>query len=84
MGLLSQLVGDEINDPFCTMNPKCPVLNTPTDSKETPEAHVFISDLPGLKKEEVKVEVHDGRVLKISGEMNVEKDDHKNDNIAWS
>ncbi|XVF13983.1 hypothetical protein REPUB_Repub09cG0017200 [Reevesia pubescens] len=79
MDLISQLFGDEIYDPFLTIINKCPILNTPTDWKETPEAHVFISDLPGLKKEEVKVEVDDGRVLKISGEKNVEKDYHKND-----
>uniref|UniRef100_A0A2N9F6P8 SHSP domain-containing protein n=1 Tax=Fagus sylvatica TaxID=28930 RepID=A0A2N9F6P8_FAGSY len=78
MALISQLFGDEIFDPFLSLINKCPVLNTPIDWKETPEAHVFIADLPGLNKEEVKVEFDDGRVLQISGERNVEKDD-KND-----
>ncbi|KAK7319284.1 hypothetical protein RJT34_04003 [Clitoria ternatea] len=42
------------------------------------EAHVFKADIPGLKKEELKVEIEDDRVLHISGERNVEKED-KND-----
>ncbi|XVF05412.1 hypothetical protein REPUB_Repub05bG0169600 [Reevesia pubescens] len=53
-------------------------INTRVDWKETPEAHVFKADLPGLKKEEVRVEIEDDRVLQISGERNVEKED-KND-----
>ncbi|GAB4846511.1 hypothetical protein Ancab_025516 [Ancistrocladus abbreviatus] len=43
--------------------------------KETPEAHIFKADLPGLRKEEVKAEVEDGRILKISGERGKEKEE---------
>ncbi|CAI8617996.1 unnamed protein product [Vicia faba] len=53
-------------------------VSTRVDWKETPEAHVFKADLPGMKKEEVKVEIEDDSVLQISGERNVEKED-KND-----
>ncbi|KAL6911362.1 hypothetical protein ACP4OV_000167 [Aristida adscensionis] len=39
----------------------------PMDWKETPEAHVFRMDVPGLAKEEVAVELVDGRVLRVRG-----------------
>ena len=39
---------------------------------------MFKANLPGLKKEEVKVEIEDNKVLQISAERKVEKED-KND-----
>ncbi|KAK7300547.1 hypothetical protein RJT34_11393 [Clitoria ternatea] len=56
------------------------VANTRIDWKETPEAHVFKADLPGLKKEEVKVEIEEGRVLQISGQRTKEKEEK---NETW-
>eukprot|EP00249_Psilotum_nudum_P016850 c26019_g1_i2 orf=122-601(+) len=49
------------------------VANTQVDWRETSDAHIFKADLPGLKKEEIKVEVEDGRVLSISGERTKEE-----------
>lgn len=49
-------------------------------NKETLEAYVFKADVPGLKKEEVKVEVQDDRFLQISVERNRE---HGKEGGAW-
>ncbi|XP_009396118.2 18.1 kDa class I heat shock protein-like [Musa acuminata AAA Group] len=48
------------------------------DWKETPDAHVFITDLPGVRKEEVNVEVEQEKVLKISGRR-VKESEEKGD-----
>ncbi|KAM0831181.1 hypothetical protein ACQ4PT_065732 [Festuca glaucescens] len=76
-------------DPFIAFRSIVPALgnseaaafaNAHVDWKETPEAHVFKADLPGVKKEEVKVEVEDGNVLVVSGERTKEKEDK---NSKW-
>uniref|UniRef100_A0A453R5F8 SHSP domain-containing protein n=1 Tax=Aegilops tauschii subsp. strangulata TaxID=200361 RepID=A0A453R5F8_AEGTS len=42
---------------------------------------IFSAEIPGVRKEDVKVEVEDGNVLKISGEKTREEE-HKGD--AWN
>nr|WLR90809.1 HSP17.4 [Selenicereus monacanthus] len=81
----------DVWDPFADFFPSTTALSAPTrseavketaafanariDWRETPEAHIFKADLPGVKKEEVKVEVEDGNVLKISGQRSREKEE---------
>ncbi|XP_028796781.1 18.1 kDa class I heat shock protein-like [Neltuma alba] len=45
------------------------------DWKETPAAHVFKADVPGMKKDEVKVEIEEGKILQISGRRNREQEE---------
>ncbi|XXG66361.1 hypothetical protein AAC387_Pa05g3859 [Persea americana] len=63
--------------PFSSGEPSA-FANTKIDWKETPDAHVFKADLPGVNKEQVKVEVEEGRVLQIGGEKKKENEE-KND-----
>lgn len=46
--------------------------------KATPEAHIFRANLHGYKKEEVKVQVEDNKVLKISGEKKIVQNKYDN------
>ncbi|PWA42616.1 heat shock protein 18 [Artemisia annua] len=85
---LFDLFSLDIWDPFQGFSSALPevsqetvaIANSRIDWKETPEAHVFKANLPGLKKEDVKVEVEDGKVLQISGERSRENEE-KND--SW-
>ncbi|KAB1226024.1 17.6 kDa class I heat shock protein 3 [Morella rubra] len=91
MSLIPSILGD-VWDPFdgfftssvanvpSSARETAALANLRIDWKETTEARVFKADLPGLKKEEVKVEVEEGRILQISGERSKE---HEEKNDKW-
>lgn len=58
--------------------PHEPPFLAQVDYIATPEAHVFRANLHGYKKDEVKVQVEDDRVLKISGEKKLIQKEYDN------
>ncbi|KAL1336903.1 hypothetical protein AAHE18_10G097100 [Arachis hypogaea] len=58
-------------DPLC--------VSKDVDWKETAEAHVFMADMTGLNKKEVKVEIEEGGVLQISAERSIQREENNGD-----
>eukprot|EP00899_Mesostigma_viride_P022966 jgi/Mesvir1/3854/Mv19818-RA.1 len=48
-------------------------MKSSVDVIEKPDSYVFHADLPGMRKEDVKVQLKEGRMLSISGERNREE-----------
>ncbi|XP_051128833.1 16.9 kDa class I heat shock protein 1-like [Andrographis paniculata] len=53
------------------------------DWKETPEAHIFTMDLPGVSPADVKLQVHDGSVLHIKADRKEDEGDEKSAHFRW-
>ncbi|KAH9304658.1 hypothetical protein KI387_009062, partial [Taxus chinensis] len=77
---LSRRILDTMDSPASEDSPVFSFANIKVDWKETSDAHLFTADLPGLNKEEVKIELVDEQTLRISGERMKEETEN---NDVW-
>ncbi|KMT07869.1 hypothetical protein BVRB_6g145660 [Beta vulgaris subsp. vulgaris] len=91
----SRTLWDDLDDPFRILEQTPLPLPLPknnhlenvhlailarADWKETQTSHIITLDIPGMKKEELKIEVEENRVLKVSGEKKAEEE---NEGDKW-
>ncbi|KAF8036652.1 hypothetical protein BT93_C2394 [Corymbia citriodora subsp. variegata] len=75
---MSTLLSDFFDHPFADPIPYNSSSSSSSHSqpqvdwKETPDAHIFHVDLPGFSKEDVNLQLVDGRAVLISGERKEE------------
>ncbi|CAA0818058.1 Peroxidase 7 [Striga hermonthica] len=76
-----------LSDPFFTSGHVLPAGPAepvgPMDWKETSAAHIFKFDLPGLAKQDVKLQIHDDRVLHVSADFRDGDYCQKSENYKW-
>ncbi len=72
-GLLADLFGDDL-DSFLGLNDRERAFVPRVDIKENKTNYKIVAELPGLEKDDVKVEVND-HILTIEGEKKEEKEE---------
>ncbi|ONK66217.1 uncharacterized protein A4U43_C06F5440 [Asparagus officinalis] len=61
-----------------------PTSSAPMDWMETPSSHIIRINVPGLSKDEIKIQLEEGNVLHIKGEVKEEeKRKEKEKEMVW-